>query len=87
METRARQAHSRVNITLPDDTLHLLDRAAPKGERSRFIADAIRHYVRETSRAYLKKRLREGALRRARRDRAIVAEWFPLEAEAWQKRR
>ena len=63
--------HRRVNITLPEETIRLLDRAAPKGNRSRLIAAAVRHYVGARSRALLRRRLRDGAIRRAERDRAL----------------
>jgi CopG family transcriptional regulator / antitoxin EndoAI len=73
----------RINITLPDETVRLIDRVAAKGDRSRFIAEAVTHYVSATGRAELRKRLKEGALRRAERDRRLATEWFLLEAEAW----
>ena len=78
--------HRRLNITLPEETVKLLDRAAPKGDRSRLIAEAIRSYVREAGRANLRKRLREGAMRRAERDRRLAEEWFLIDEEAWQGR-
>lgn len=78
--------HRRINITLPEDTVRLIDRVATKGDRSRLIGEAIRHYVQATGRAELKKRLREGALRRADRDRALAREWFLIDEGAWQHR-
>ncbi|HLC40312.1 MAG TPA: hypothetical protein VJO34_01645 [Methylomirabilota bacterium] len=75
--------HRRLNITLSDETVRLLDRAVPKGDRSRLIAET-RYYMRETSRATLRKRLREGAMRRAERDRKLAGDWFGLEEEAWR---
>ena len=77
----------RINITLPEDTLRLLDRVAPKGDRSRLIDEAVKHFVRARGQANLKKRLREGARRRADRDRMLAEEWFGLDEEAWQKHR
>ncbi len=76
--------HRRINITLPEETVNLVDRVASKGDRSRFIAEAIVHYAEATGRAKLRKRLKEGALRRADRDRRIATEWFLLDEEAWQ---
>jgi CopG family transcriptional regulator/antitoxin EndoAI len=75
--------HRRINVTLPERTVNLVDRLASKGDRSRFIAEAIVHYVESTGRAQLRKRLKEGALRRADRDRRIATEWFLLDEEAW----
>lgn len=78
--------YRRINITLPDDTVRLIDRVASKGDRSRFIAEAVRHYVTKTGRARLKKRLKDGARTRAGRDRAVARDWFLLDEEAWQGR-
>jgi CopG family transcriptional regulator / antitoxin EndoAI len=73
----------RINITLAEETVRLIDRVAAKGDRSRFIAEAVTHYVSVAGRAQLRKRLKDGALRRADRDRRLVADWFLLEEEAW----
>ena len=76
--------HQRINITLPDDTLKLIDRVAPKGDRSRFIDKAVRHYVDAIGRARLRKQLKEGATRRSQRDLDLAEDWFAVEEEAWQ---
>jgi CopG family transcriptional regulator/antitoxin EndoAI len=60
--------HQRLNITLPEETIRLIDRVASKGDRSRFIAEAVRQYVGAHGRTKLRRRLREGAVRRAERD-------------------
>ncbi len=36
-------------------------------------------------RAGIKEQLKEGAIRRADRDRQLAEEWFPLEEETWPK--
>jgi CopG family transcriptional regulator/antitoxin EndoAI len=74
----------RVNIVLPDETLKVLDRVAGKGDRSRFISEAVLHYVRTRSAGNLRKRLKQGALANAELDLEIAEEWFPVEQEAWQ---
>lgn len=79
--------HRRLNITLSEDTVKLIDRIATKGDRSRLIDEAIRQYVRAAGQTQLRKRLREGALRRAERDHALAAEWFALDEEAWRRRK
>ena len=73
--------HRRINITLPDEAVRLLDRVASKGDRSRFIAEAIKHYLTRAARAKRRRRVREGALRRAERDRVLVRDWFLLEED------
>jgi len=76
--------HQRVNITLPEDALRLIDRVAVKGDRGRFIDTAVRHYVDAIGRANLRKHLKEGAIRGAQRDLHLAGEWFTLEEELWQ---
>lgn len=75
--------HRRINITLPEETIRLIDGVSDKGDRSRLIDKAVRRYVAETRRASLRKRLKEGALRRAERDLRLAEESFFLEEEAW----
>ncbi len=71
-------AHKRVNITLPENTIQLLNRVAEKGSRSAFVDQAVHFYIKEIGVANLKKRLRAGALARATRDAATAEEWFAL---------
>jgi len=76
--------HRRINVTLPEETVKLIDRVSAKGDRSRLIDHAVKQYITEIGRANLRKKLKEGALRRASRDRAIAEEWSLLEdAAAW----
>jgi len=77
----------RINISLPEETLALLDRVADKGDRSRLIDEAVRYYIDDKGRLELRKRLKEGAIRRAPRDLQLTEEWFPLEEEAWNEGR
>ena len=71
----------RLNVVLPEQTVRLIDRAVPKGQRSRFIDLAVRSYLGEQSRARLRELLREGAEVRRERDLALAGEWFALDAE------
>ncbi len=75
--------HKRVNVTLPQDTLRLLDRVAGKGDRSAFLDKAVRFYVKEIGRTHLREALRRGAIARASRDLSIAEEWFPIDEETW----
>ena len=72
--------HQRINITLPKETIRMIDRIAMKGNRSALIDQAIRAYVRSVGRKNLKKLLTEGARVRAERDLAIVEAWSSLSA-------
>lgn len=77
--------HKRINITLPGETLHLLDRIAERGERSRLINLAVRFYAKEVGKLKLNRRLMEGAIRHAKRDIFLAEEWFDLEEESWDE--
>ncbi|MCI0538460.1 MAG: ribbon-helix-helix domain-containing protein [Verrucomicrobiales bacterium] len=79
--------YQRINITLPEETLGLIDRLAKTGDRSRFIDRAIRYYVEAVGKANLKSLLKEGAINRAERDLRLAEEWFTLEEETWPKDR
>ena len=76
--------HRRINITLSEETVRLIDRVTTKGDRSRFIAEAVHHYVSATGRTKLRARIKEGAKRRAARDLQLARDWFILDEEAWQ---
>lgn len=76
--------HRRLNVTLPEETVRLMDRVAAKGDRSRFIDDAVRYFVKQRRLRDLKARLKEGARKRAKRDLHIAEEWFLLEDEPEQ---
>jgi CopG family transcriptional regulator/antitoxin EndoAI len=73
----------RINITLSEETLELIDRVTEHGDRSRFIDEAVRHYIQETGRTNLRNRLKEGAIRRAERDLQLTEEWFNVDEEPW----
>ena len=77
----------RINVILPEETMRVLDRVAPKGNRSRLISDTILDYVSSRGKMNLAEQLKAGALTNAKRDLAIAEEWFPLEEEAWQHRK
>lgn len=79
--------HRRLNITLPEETIRLIDRAAERGDRSRFIDQAVRFFAGQMRRASLRKLLKEGAARRASRDLLLAEEWSFLEEESWRRSR
>ena len=81
--------HQRVNVTLPEETIALIDRLARKVgvNRSRFLDRAARYYVRAVGRSNLKKLLKEGARARAEENLRTAEEWFPADAEAWDRLR
>jgi CopG family transcriptional regulator / antitoxin EndoAI len=72
----------RINIVLPDRTLAVLDRVAPKGDRSQLISRAVLHYIESQGKQILRERLKQEAIANAGRDLEMAADWFPLEEEA-----
>src|SRR5690348_3255835 len=52
----------------PPKTLRLIDRVASRGDRSSVIDKAVKRYVAQSQNTKLKKQIKEGALRRAKRD-------------------
>lgn len=81
MKTSTRK-HKRINVTLRQETVRLVDRITDRGERSRFIDEAVRQYVRGKSLGNLRKKLREGAHAMRDRDLNLAEDWFILEEEA-----
>jgi len=78
--------YRRINVTLPEETLKLMDRVSPRGQRSRLIHVAVRRYVLEMRRKKLRKRLKEGYLRAASDDRHLAEDWSLLDEDAWPPR-
>ena len=75
----------RINIMLPEATIAVLNRVAPKGNRSRFIDRAVLRLVKTEGTANIRERLKAGALANAKLDLELAEEWFPVEQEAWQR--
>ena len=75
----------RINIVLPDETVSVLDRVLPKGNRSTFISKAVLHYIETHGRQALRKQLEAGYRANKEHSLAVATEWFPLEEEAATK--
>ena len=81
----ASKKHKRINISIPVETLELLDEIAPPKKRSRYIAEAITRYANEIKRLQLREQLKAGYTANAENDRQIAEEWFPVEQEVYEK--
>ena len=80
METKNNSsAYQRVDVTLPRETVRLLEKIAKRGDRSRLVDQAIRYFAKEMSRANLRKQLKEGAITNASRDLNLSEEWFLID--------
>jgi CopG family transcriptional regulator/antitoxin EndoAI len=75
----------RINIMLPEKTLSVLDRVTGRGNRSRFISEAVLHYVHDRGKQSLREQLKTGYQANADENLKVALEWFPLEEEAWQR--
>lgn len=73
----------RINVSLSEEAVRLLDRMAPKGDRSRFLDELVKRTARD--REAIRARLKEGYIKRAQRDREVAAEWDPAADEVWQR--
>lgn len=77
-------AYKRINVTLPESTVEILESVADKGGRSTFINEAIKERARRMKRQDLRERLKEGAIVHRERDLQLAEEWFHLEEELWR---
>ena len=80
-----KSTHKRINITLPESTVAMLETVADKGARSTFIDHAIKTHIKKIRQENLRESLKAGAIARGERDMALAEEWFDLEEELWQK--
>jgi len=71
--------NKRITITLPADTIELIDHITTNVNRSQFIDEAINFYAHSMDTTPLKQKLQEGAVRRAQRDLRLAEEWSTLE--------
>lgn len=74
-------SYKRINISLSEDSLSLLNRVAPRGQKSRVISEALEYYVQNKGKESLRRQIIEGAQARAQRDLSLAEEWFDLENE------
>ena len=75
----------RINIVLPEATVQTIDRMTRPGQRSRFIDQAVRHYVANQSIEALRARLERAAVRDQDLDREVAADWFAVDHETWRQ--
>ncbi len=78
------ESRKRINITLPPETLELIDRVS-EDSRSEFINKAVKLYANRLQRAKLRQGLKQAYLERAEEDLALAQEWEPIERELWEK--
>jgi hypothetical protein len=77
--------NKRINIVLPEATILAIDRMAAPGQRSRFIDQAVHHFVSHRSTEALRAQLERTAIRDRDLDVEISAEWQFVDKQAWQR--
>lgn len=77
-------AYKRINITLPESTVAMLEDVADNGTRSTFIDAAIKKHIHEIRNQELKDQIKAGSIANAERDLEMAREWFDLEEEVWR---
>ena len=75
----------RINIVLPEITIQTINRMAKPGQRSRFINQAVQHFVANRSTEALRAQLERTAVRDRDLDREVAADWFAVDQESWQQ--
>ena len=79
-----KNTHKRLNITLSETTVAMLESVADKGERSSFIDVAIREHIKSVKQKQLREKLTLGAIARGSRDVGLAEEWLDIDDEIWQ---
>jgi metal-responsive CopG/Arc/MetJ family transcriptional regulator len=75
----------KVTLTLPSELMDAVrEEAEPRGY-SRFIAEAVTHYIQERRRSALRERLVAGYRASAELDQALAEEWRHAEQEVWRQ--
>lgn len=67
-----------INITISEQTAHLIEQIADKNNISNFVEDAIKHYMKHAGKINLREQIKQGALKRAKRDLKLTQEWNRL---------
>ena len=75
----------RINIVLPEDTVRTIDRMVKPGQRSRFINQAVQHFVANRSTEALRAQLEQTAVRDRDIDREVANDWFAVDQQAWEQ--
>ena len=72
------QVRKRINITLPKDTVEMIDKIIEKGERSRLMDKAVRYFIDDFRNRKIKEGLKDAGLSRGKRDLILSREWYKL---------
>ena len=75
----------KITLTLPTELVESVERMAPPGNYSQFIAEAVTWFIQELEHEALREELKAGYLATAEESKKLAEEWRPLEEEVWRK--
>jgi len=73
----------KVTLSFPSDLVRKVKERAPKGEVSRFVAEAVREKLEAEERARLREELKEGYRARAALHKELAREFYEAEEQAY----
>jgi len=74
-----------INIVVPHGILRTIDRMVKPGGRSRFIKQAVEHFVAHQSAEALRSQLERAGIRDRDLDRDVASDWLAVDTEVWHK--
>ena len=75
----------RLNITLPEDLVHQLDKLVGARKKSRFISETLRLRIEKIQNEQMQKLLEEGYKARKAESLDITKEFEPVDLEGWDE--
>ena len=75
----------RLNITLPENLAHQLDKLVGPRKKSRFITETLRQHIEKIQNEQIQKLLEEGYKDRKAENLAITKEFEPIDLEGWDE--
>lgn len=76
-------ASRRINVVLAEETVQAIDGMAMAGQRSRFIENAVQHYIAHCGAEAIRTRLERAIIRDQDIDREVSADWYAIDQNAW----
>ncbi len=76
--------NKRINVVLSEATVQSIDRIARPGQRSKFIEQAVHHFVSHRSSEAVRIRLEQTTVRDRDIDREVASDWVAVDNEAWK---
>jgi metal-responsive CopG/Arc/MetJ family transcriptional regulator len=75
----------RLNITLPENLAHQLDKLVGPRKKSRFITETLKKRIDEIENEQIQKLLEEGYKERKAESLALTKEYEPTDLEGWDE--